>query len=122
MKFGIEKECGGLWIYKKEWKHYGLYVWTDRKNDWLNMYVGISDFDNPKRTEKILKKEYQKFECLKEQPCDCWPYGWEYLRSDIKDWNCYITKEIISGTVVNYIKEKFEMILQEIEGKNIKMP
>lgn len=122
MKFGIEKECGGLWIYKKEWKHYGLYVWTDRKNDWLNMYVGISDFDNPKRTEKILKKEYQKFECLKEQPCDCWPYGWEYLRSDIKDWNCYITKEIISGTVVNYIKEKFEMILQEIEGRNIKMP
>lgn len=126
MKFGIDKECGesGFWMYKKEWKHYGIFVRTERQWDWHNMYVGVSYFDCPKRSERIFKKDYKnsKLECLNGCQNDGWPYGWEFLRDDIKDWNCYITKEIVSGTVVDYIKDKFEMILQEIEDKQLKMP
>lgn len=111
----------GVWIYKKEWKHYGIFVWTDRKNDWYNMYIGVSDFGSPKRNERILKKNYLKLKCLKEDPCDGWPYGWEYLRDDIMNWNCGITEKIVSGDVANYIKVKFNEILLEIEEKKIIM-
>ena len=111
----------GVWIYKKEWKHYGIFVWTDRKNDWYNMYIGVSDFGSPKRNERISKKNYLKLKCLKEDPCDGWPYGWEYLRDDIMNWDYDITEKIVSGDVANYIKAKFNEILQEIEEKKIIM-
>ncbi len=111
----------GVWIYKKEWKHYGIFVWTDRKNDWYNMYIGVSDFGSSKKNERILKKNYLKLKCLKEDPCDGWPYGWEYLRDDIMNWDCDITEKIVSGEVANYIKVKFNEILQEIEERNITM-
>lgn len=111
----------GVWLYKKEWKHYGIFVWTDRKNDWNYMYIGISDFGSPKRNEKILKKNFKKLDCLKEEPCDGWPYGWEYLRDNIMNWDCDITEKIVSGDVANYIKAKFNEILLEIEEKKIIM-
>ncbi len=111
----------GVWIYKKEWKHYGIFVWTDRKNDWYNMFIGVSDFGSPKRNERILKKNYLKLNCLKESPCDGWPYGWEYLRDDIMNWDYDITEKIVFGDVANYIIAKFDEILQEIEEKKIIM-
>ncbi|MBQ9640083.1 MAG: hypothetical protein IJV06_00745 [Bacteroidaceae bacterium] len=86
------------------------------------MYIGVNYFLEPKRNERVLKREYIKLKCLSEQPCDGWLYGWEYLRPDIRDRNCYITKQIVSGTVVGYIKEKFGTILHEIEEKELKMP
>lgn len=113
---------GGFWMYKKEWKYYGLYVWTDRKNDWCNMYVGVSNFDTPKRNEKILKRDFQKMDCLENVPCDEWPYGWEYLPEDIRNWDYGITREIVEGKVAGYLKEKFNEMLQEIEEKNLEMP
>lgn len=131
MNFGVEYgveyknyDGKGFWMYKKEWKHYGIFVWTDRKSDWREMYVGVSYFDCPSRSERIFKKDYNshKLECLNSSQNDDWPYGWEFLRDDIKDWSCYIIKEIVSGTVADYIKDKFEMILQEIEDKQLKMP
>ena len=124
LNYGVDDEYGegGFWINKNEWKHYGIFVWTDRKNDWYKMYVGISWFDSPKRKEKICKKDFHKLDCLKESPCDEWPYGWEYLRDDIMNWDWNITEKIVSGDVVDYIKGKFDEILQEIEGKEIKMP
>lgn len=127
MTFMIDSNCeygfgeNGVWIYKKEWKHYGIFVWTDRKNDWYDMFIGISDFGPLKRSEKILKKNYIKLDCLKEKPCDGWPYGWEYLRDDIMNWDYDITKKIVSGDVANYIKVKFNEILLEIEEKEIVM-
>ncbi len=85
------------------------------------MYIGVSDFGSSKKNERILKKNYLKLKCLKEDPCDGWPYGWEYLRDDIMNWDCDITEKIVSGEVANYIKVKFNEILQEIEERNITM-
>lgn len=123
LNHGLDNGYGesGFWIYKSDWRRYGVFVWTDRKNDWYRMYVGVSYFEYPKRNEKINKKDYQKLDCLKENPCDGWPYGWEYLRDDIMNWDCDITKKIVSGDVANYIIEKFNEILLEIEEKKVIM-
>ena len=127
MKFGKDAEYGesGAWIYKKDWKYYGLFIWTTRHYDWYNMQVGISWFEKPNRKNKICKKNFHKLECLNESPCDDWPYGWEYLpdnpKKNFRNWSYYITEEIVSGKVFNYIKKKFDEIMIEIEDNQLPM-
>ena len=124
MKFG--KQCeygeGGAWIYREEWKCYGVFVWTDRKNDWYNMYVGVSWYEEPKKGSTIYKKDYHKLNCLSESPCQGWPYGFEYLQNKIRNWDYNITEEIVQGIVLNYIKKKFEEMISEIDELQLKMP
>lgn len=122
MRFEKEVERGvetGAYIYKKEWSYYGIFIKSDRRYDWNDMYVGISWYNNPNRKNKICKKDYHKLECLRESPCDGWPYGWEYLpdnpEKNFRNWSYYITEEIVSRKVFNYIKNKFEEILIEME-------
>lgn len=125
MHIGIEMDSGdetGAWIYKKEWKHYGIFVWTDSKRFWNDMYICISYYNKPNRSNLITKKEYQKLDCLVEEAETGCPYGWEYLPDTIRNWGYSITKEIVTKEVVNCIIEKFDMILNEIEEKKIKMP
>ena len=125
MEIGKDVDSGeetGLWIYKNEWKYYGIFVWTDSKRFWNDMYFCISYYNKPNRSNLLTKKEYKKLDCLEEEAETGCPYGWEYLREDIRNWNYSITKEIVTKEVANYIIEKFEMILNEIEEKKIKMP
>lgn len=125
MKFDKDLEYGGetgAWIYKEEWKYYALFIWTGRKYDWNDMYIGISWYEEPNRKNKICKKDYHPLACLRENPCDKWPYGWESLPDDIRNWGFYITEEIVSGKVANYIKNKFEEILIELEELKLPMP
>lgn len=124
MKFG--KQCeygeGGAWVYREEWKYYGVFVWTDRKNDWNNMYVGVSWYEEPNKRNTIYKKEFQKLNCLSENPCDGWPYGYEYLNSTIRNWGYNITEEIVQGKVFDYIKKKFMEMISEIDELQLRMP
>lgn len=125
MEIGKDVDSGeetGLWIYKNEWKYYGIFVWTDSKRFWNDMYFCIGYYNKPNRSNLLTKKEYKKLDCLEEEAETGCPYGWEYLREDIRNWNYSITKEIVTKEVANYIIEKFEMILNEIEEKKIKMP
>lgn len=125
MHIGIEMDSGdetGAWIYKKEWKHYGIFVWTDSKRFWNDMYICISYYNKPNRSNLITKNEYQKLDCLVEEAETGCPYGWEYLPGTIRNWGYSITKDIVTKEVVNCIIEKFDMILNEIEEKKIKMP
>ena len=41
LNHGVDNGYGesGFWIYKSDWRRYGVFVWTDRKNDWYRMYV-----------------------------------------------------------------------------------
>jgi hypothetical protein len=39
----------------------------------------------------------------------------------MRNWDCYVTEEIVKGKVFEYIKEKFETILSEIEERHLKM-
>lgn len=119
MEFGMRVQTGetGAWIYNKSWKHYGLHIWTDRIHDWNDMYIGISWYVEPDRKNKIHKKDYHPLDCLREAPCDNWPYGWEYLPDNIRNWGFHITEEIVDGKVFKFIKDKFEEILIELEEK-----
>ena len=128
MRFEKEEERGvetGAYIYKKEWNYYGIFIKSDRRYDWNDMYVGISWYKNPNRKNKICKKDYHKLDCLSESPCDGWPYGWEYLpdspENNFRNWSYYITEEIVSGKVFNYIKNKFDEILIEMEDNQLLM-
>ena len=125
MIFDKDLEYGGetgAWIYKKEWNYYALFIWTDRKYDWKDMYVGISWYEEPKRKNKICKKDYHPLSCLHEPPCDKWPYGWEYLPDEIRNWGYNITEQLVNGDVFVFIKDKFEEIIQELEEKELVMP
>ena len=127
MLFGKECKKGdekGAWIYKEEWKYYGIFVWTVRKNDWHRMFVGVSYFDLPNRKNKIFKKDRFKLNCLASfDPNDeGWPYGWEFLQNELRDWEYNITEKIINGEVFDCIKKKFDEILSEIEELQLPMP
>ena len=129
MRFAREEERGvqtGAYVFKKEWNYYGLFIKSDRRYDWNDMYVGISWYIDPNRKSKICKKDYYKLECLSESPCDSWPYGWEYLpdnpENNYRNWNFYITEEIVSKKVFNFIRDKFEEILLELEEQKLPMP
>ena len=125
MEFGKNVDSGeetGLWIYKKEWKYYGIFVWTDSKRFWSDMYFCVSYYNKPNQSNLLTKKDYQKFDCLMEEAKTGCPYGWEYLPDNIRNWGYPIAKEIVCKEVVNCIIEKFDMILNEIEEKKVKMP
>lgn len=111
----------GAWIYKNEWKYYAIFVWTDSNKYWNNMHVGVSWYEQPNRNTTIYKKNYVRLNCLDNEPKSDWPYGWEYLRVDIRDWGYYITEKIVRGEVFDYIKKKFEEILLEIEERKLPM-
>ena len=51
-----------------------------------------------------------------------WPYGWEFLQDELRDWEYNITKKIVKGEVFDCIKKKFEEILSEIEELQLPMP
>ncbi len=123
MKIGIDLDSGyetGAWIYKKEWKYCAIFVWTESKRFWNEMFICISYYEAPGRS-RIKKKDFQKLDCLEKEPDSDCPYGREYLPNDIWNWNHSIIKKIISKEVVNQIIEKFNQILKEIEEKNILM-
>ena len=116
MKYG--KDNDGAWIYKEEWKCYGVFI--DYEKGWN---VGIRWYNEPNRASKLYLKDQKELSCLKEKPTreiPDWPYGWEYL--DTCEWSYNNIDKIIEGKVFNEIKSKFEEILSEIEERNLRMP
>lgn len=119
MKYG--KDNDEAWIYKEEWKYYGISIWKNNKY-WKDMLVGVSWHNKPGRANKLYKYEYKnnKLCCLREDANCYWPYGWQHL--DVCDWRYFNADKIIEGKVFNEIKSKFEEILAEIEERNLRMP
>ena len=116
MKFKLEED--GACIYKKDWKYYALYIFTEKRT-WSDLYVGVSFYNEPNRANKLFKKDFALLNCLNQAPSEYWPYGWNYLPSPIHNWNCHTTEEIVSGQVCDWIKNKFDEILSEIEERNL---
>ena len=112
-------ETGAL-VYKKEWENCGLFVWTDSKRYWSDMYISISYNGAPGRN-RIKKEKRMKLDCFEEDPDIDNPYGRVYLPVDMRNWDSSITDKIVSKEVVNFIIDKFNQILEEIEKKNILM-
>lgn len=121
-KYIAYNEESGAWIRKQEWNNYGIFIWSENKRDWIDMFVGISYYKSPKQGEKIIQRNYRQLDCLKERPVMNWPYGWEYLPEEIRTWNDSIVPLIVKGEVVKYIQEKFEVIISEIDECSLAMP
>lgn len=120
MKYG--KDNAGAYMYKDEWKHYGIFISTENTKNWKDMFVGVSWHNKPGRANKLYKYEYKnnKLCCLRGDAECKWPYGWQHL--DVCDWRYFNADKIIEGKVFNEIKSKFEEILSEIEERNLRMP
>lgn len=127
-ELGIARDWNGAgaWIYREEWKYYGIFIWTKNRKYWDDMFVGVSWFEVPNRKNKICKKDRIncKLNCLNSfDPNDEeWPYGWEFLQNDIRNWNYEIIDKIVQGKVFDYIKKKFEEIISEIDELQLRMP
>jgi len=127
-ELGIARDWNGAgaWIYREEWKYYGIFIWTKNRKYWDDMFVGVSWFEVPNWKNKICKKDRIncKLNCLNSfDPNDEeWPYGWEFLQNDIRNWNYEIIDKIVQGKVFDYIKKKFEEIISEIDELQLRMP
>ena len=119
MTFVLEKD--GAYIFREEWRHYALYVFTEKRT-WSDIYVGVSIYNVPKRAEKLYKKDFALLNCLDQEPNEYWPYGWSFLPANIRNWDYYITEEIVNGDVFNWVKKKFDEILSELDERNLRMP
>lgn len=111
----------GFYMYKDCWKYYGIFLWTD-KNTWSNLYVGVSWYEQPDRKNKLFKKDFSKMICLSDNPVEDWPYGSEYLPSDMKYFGYDNADKIINGEVFEWVEQKFDEILNEIKENKLRMP
>lgn len=118
----VRIENYGICIYREEWKYYAVYVYTDNPPKGKR-YMGVSYYKEniPDGCNKLSPKE-RALNSLNEKPNDYWPYGWEYLPSSICSWDYHITEQIVNGEVVNWIMNKFDEILNELEERNLRMP
>ena len=127
MMFDMECETGsgtGAWIYREEWKYYGIFIWTTSRKYWTDMFVGVSWYNEPNRKSKIPKKDCKRLNCLAlfNPNEETWPYGWEHLPDDTCNWGYHITEKIVKGEVFDCIKQKFEEIIAEIDEQQLRMP
>ena len=126
-KKGLLLECemqygpSGCWIYKPEWKYYGIFIWTENNASWKDMYVGISWYNAPLKREDRITKYHQSLSCFTESPCKDYPFGWSNLKDEYSVWNYNTVPEMLNGNLVKYLIEYIEQILQELEDKNIEL-
>lgn len=119
MTFALEND--GAYIFREEWRYYAICAITERQT-WSDLFVGITIYDEPKRADKLFKKDYVLLNCLDQSPNEYYPYGWNFLPSPIRNWGYHITEEIVKGDVFNWIKNKFDEILSELDERNLRMP
>lgn len=108
------KRDKGFYFYKETWTSASIMFHTDNSFE-RDFYWGVSSHPN-----KLTVKQH-KLNCLKEDPTEFWPYGWESLSMN-RDWywNAYL--EMANGNFVKYIKDLILIALDEIEKNNIEMP
>lgn len=104
----------GFYFYKKEWKSAAIWFYTDRSGEW-DFYWGISNYN-----EK-LDVSIKKIDCLRNEPIELWPYGWEYLEM-YRNWDWNVFEEMINGNFAKYIRDLVILALDEIEKRQLPMP
>ena len=115
---------GTVYLRREEWNHYAIFIENDRRDDWHKMYIGIRAYNEPGSKNKIYIKDYRPMNCLKCSPSNKYPYpyGWEYLPDTLLNWNCHMTEQIVNGEVYNWLVNKLDEILRELEERNLPMP
>lgn len=108
------KKDKSFYFYKETWTSASIMFHTDNSFE-RDFYWGISSHPN-----KLMVKQH-KLNCLKEEPTEYWPYGWESLSMN-RDWYWKAYSEMANGNFAKYIKDLILLALDEIEKNNIEMP
>ncbi len=107
----------GIFFYRKQWKSMAICLWSDHSGEW-EFYFGISNYTNCDMSQfpKIQLGSFDK------SPLDNWPNGYKYLEK-YSNWDFAdgTLTAMIEGDFVKYISEQVNIILDEIDHKNIKM-
>ena len=114
--FGSGKERG-IYFRREQWKSMAIFLFNDHAGEW-DFYWGISDFV-PCDMSQLPK---MRIDCFNGGPVDHWPYGWKYL-DQYRDWDFAsgTFTAMIEGDFVKYVTGQVDIILDEIESKNIMM-
>ncbi len=114
--FGSGKDRG-IYFRREQWKGMAIFLFTDRAGEW-EFYWGISDFTVCDMSQ--LPK--MRLDCFNGGSVDHWPYGWKYL-DKYKNWDFFsgTFTAMIEGSFVKYVTEQVDVILEEIDRKNIIM-
>lgn len=121
MKSDSNSDGSDFWIYKDSWKHYAVFLCSE-KSKWRDLFIGVSWYDEPGRSDRLYLKNCDKMDCVEEDKSKDYPYGWESLPSDLCYFGYDNADRIINGEVSDWIIQKFDEILNEIESKNLRMP
>lgn len=107
----------GIFFYRKEWKGMAICLWTDHSDEW-DFYWGISNYTDCDMSQ-LTKTQ---LDCFNRVPNESWPYGWKFLDKYI-NWEFAdgTLTAMIEGDFVKYVTEQVEIILDEIDQKNITM-
>lgn len=119
--FGFEfHESGDAWSNKKYQgfhftkNHLAIYFEADR-GQMYDIYWGF-DFEN------IERPQIPQLSIFPGTPTNAWPYGWAYL-DKYRYLDMTTLAEIVNNMdeFVNYIKEKIESVLTELNQRGIKL-
>lgn len=105
---------GGFYFYKREWKHYAVFLWHEKWSE--GWYIGVSWYGK----EPEEKLEIHKLECLSDAATPAWPYGTAYL-DKYCNWNEFTTIDMMSGDFSNAITDYVSRVIKEIENKGLPM-
>ena len=119
MRFMLEDD--GAYIIREEWRHYAICAITEKRT-WSDLFVGVTIYNEPKRADKLFKKDYVLVNCLVQPSNEYYPYGSIFLPQPIRNWGHHITEEIVKGEVFEWIKNKIDEILSELDERNLRMP
>jgi hypothetical protein len=107
----------GVFFYRNQWKNMAICLWSDRAGE-SDFYMGISNYAECDMSQfpKI------KLDCFNKNPNDSWPNGWKHLdKYSNWDFASGTLTAMIEGDFAKYIIEQVDIILDEIDLKNIKM-
>ena len=122
MKFEKNKNTRDFSIYKDSWKYYRVFLWPSDKTGCIRVGVSFCGDKQPNRNNRIFKKEYSKIDRKYEEPNEEWPYGWKDLPSKMNSFVFEKADKIINRKVFEWVKQRFDEILNEIEKNKLRMP
>ncbi len=98
------------------WQYTAIRFMSERKSDIRDLYYGIVSLDGK------TPKPQQKLDVFQDSPNEFWPYGNAWMDS-FRHWDMNTLAYMVKHTdkFVDYIKEKIEMILDELDRKGIQL-
>lgn len=106
------KEYGYL-FNKPEWKTMAVFIFTEATN-YRDFYIGISNYNGHIKADQ----EKKQLDCLSNEPTDAWPYGWQRLDGEYKNWSNEIFADMLQyeSKLVKYITDSVTVVFDELEA------